>query len=466
MLNFKLRRMKTIRIGRKPDNDIVITDQTQTVSGYHAVLNVYDNGSITLCDSSTNGTYINGIKAAKDVEATLKKGDEVRLGPHVLLDWSKIIIPSQQVDATEIDTADKATYSIGTASDNRIVISDSTNHVSRHHAVLKLKHDGKYYIYDQSTNGTYVNGVKIKFKVDFPVALTDTISLSNTYRFEWNTVPNVSVPKPAPVKSVQPQIPQSGYTGSKTSGSKIWSYLFYCAVFVGTIYLSAHKSEIFQNSQPSEKSVSIKPITAPVVDNAPIDQSEKSINPSVTNDISSLYEQHKDAVFVIYTSNGSDNFQGSGFFISSLGVAVSNYHVFKGTTRGLESIKTEKGTFKVEKVLASSDENDYIIFKVAGNGTTFHYLHIASSLPRVGEDVFAIGAPEGLELTLSRGIVSALRSKTDLKLIQTTTQITHGSSGGPLFNMRGEVVGITSAGMGEADLNFAISIVGKGFDRY
>jgi len=52
---------------------------------------------------------------------------------------------------------------------------------------------------------------------------------------------------------------------------------------------------------------------------------------------------------------------------------------------------------------------------------------------------------EGLEQTLSRGIVSALRIKNDLTLIQTTTQITHGSSGGPQFNMQGELIGITSA---------------------
>ena len=459
--------MKTIRIGRKPDNDIVITDETQTVSGYHAVLKVSDNGSITLCDSSTNGTFINGIKATKNVDVTVKKGDEVRLGPHVLLDWSKVNIPSKQQDATEIDTTDKATYTIGTASDNRIVIYDSSNHVSRHHAVLKQKHDGKYYIYDQSTNGTYVNSVKIKSKVDFPVSVTDTISLSNTYRFEWSKVPNVSVPKPIPYDPpVQPQIPQSGYSASKTSGTKIWSYFFYGAIFVGTVYFAYHKTQSNPTSQSLEKVPLVDSSIVAANSNIKPAQTNNSTTPNVTGDISTLYEQHKDAVFVVYTSDGKSSSQGSGFFISSSGVAVSNYHVFKGSQKGLESIKTENGTFKVESVLASSDENDYIVFKVAGNGTTFRCLNIASTLPRVGEDVFAIGAPEGLEHTLSKGIVSAIRTDSGLTLIQTTTQITHGSSGGPLFNMQGEVIGITSAGMGQADLNFAVSIVGRGFERY
>jgi serine protease Do len=459
--------MKTIRIGRKPDNDIVITDETQTVSGYHAVLKVSDNGSITLCDSSTNGTYINGIKVSKDVDVSVKKGDEVRLGPHVLLDWSKIIIPSQQQDATEIDIADKETYSIGTASDNQIVISDSTNHVSRHHAVLKLRHDGKYYIYDQSTNGTYVNGVKIKSKVDFPVSVTDTISLSNTFQFDWNKVPNVSLPKLPPyIPPVQPPIPQSRYSTNKTSGNKIWSYLFFGTIFIGTVYFSYHKTQSNTRSHALEKAPLVDSTIVAANSNIKPAQTNNSTIPIVVGDISTLYEQHKDAVFVVYTSDGKSSSQGSGFFISSSGVAVSNYHVFKGSQKGLESIKTENGTFKVESVLASSDENDYIVFKVAGNGTTFRCLNIASSLPRVGEDVFAIGAPEGLEQTLSKGIVSAIRSDSGLTLIQTTTQITHGSSGGPLFNMHGEVIGITSAGMGQADLNFAVSIVGKGFENY
>ena len=198
--------------------------------------------------------------------------------------------------------------------------------------------------------------------------------------------------------------------------------------------------------------------------NVPEPQKNNPISETQKTDISTLYEQNKDAVFVIYTSNETTNFQGSGFFISSLGVAVSNYHVFKGTTKGLESIKTENGTFKVESVLTYSENNDYIVFKVAGNGVSFPYLKIANSLPRVGEDVFAIGAPQGLELTLSKGIISALRA--DNSIIQTTTEITHGSSGGPLFNMQGEVIGITSAGMGEADLNFAVSVIGKGFEKY
>lgn len=452
--------MKIIKIGRNPDNDIVVNDETRTVSGYHAVLKVYDNGTISICDNSTNGTYINGVKSTKGVDISVKKGDNIRFGPHVELDWSKINISVPMPDATIIDNDEKGSYTIGTASDNRIVISDPDNHVSRHHAILKLKTNGNYYIYDQSTNGTYVNGVNIKPKVDYPVSISDTISLSNTYRLDWNKIKGASNSKHIPDI---PQKPEVGYSGTAVSGTKIWSYLMYAAIFVGFAYFFYYKMQDHSPVKPVEV-VSVNDTVVIADPTLSGTQTDITGSVSLSTDISTLYDQNKDAVFVIYTSDGTNSAQGSGFFISSRGVGVSNYHVFKGSLEGLETIKTNSGSYKVEKVLASSEENDYIVFKVAAIGT-FPCLKIAGLLPRVGEDVFAIGAPEGLEQTLSKGIVSSYRG-VGQSLIQTTTEITHGSSGGPLFNMQGEVVGITTAGLGDANLNFAVSIVGLGFETF
>lgn len=174
--------------------------------------------------------------------------------------------------------------------------------------------------------------------------------------------------------------------------------------------------------------------------------------------LNELYNKYKKSVFLVYTSDGSNGFQGSGFFISKGGLAVSNYHVFEGTSQGLEVIETLDGKqFKVKEVLEKSKENDYIIFRV--NIRIYNILNpipVVSQSPEIGEDVFAIGNPRGLESTLSKGIVSAFRENNTL--IQTTTEITHGSSGGPLLNMKGEVIGITTAGLGEANLNFAVNI--------
>lgn len=183
-----------------------------------------------------------------------------------------------------------------------------------------------------------------------------------------------------------------------------------------------------------------------------------------TGSLSDLFQQNKDAVFLVYTSTGDEEFQGTGFFISEDGIGVSNYHVFEGTSKGLETIELSNGKkLKVSEVLHFDRDNDYIIFKV--NVTQrVQALDLSSTNPKVGEEVFAIGNPQGLEHTLSTGIISSVRANG--KILQTTAEITHGSSGGPLMNMNGEVVGITTSGLGEANLNFAVNIQSLPLEPY
>lgn len=174
--------------------------------------------------------------------------------------------------------------------------------------------------------------------------------------------------------------------------------------------------------------------------------------------LSELYERNKNAVFLVavYTSETKYS-QGSGFFLTSDGIGVSNNHVFKGCIAGEAYVKTiDEHQYRIGEVLCKNEKLDFILFRVENDHNDFPYVPIASIAPSVGEDVFAIGNPKGLEHTLSKGIVSSYRSE-NCK-IQTTTEITHGSSGGPLFNMNGEVVGITTSGVGEANLNFAMNI--------
>lgn len=173
--------------------------------------------------------------------------------------------------------------------------------------------------------------------------------------------------------------------------------------------------------------------------------------------LTQLYQQLQPAVFVIFTSDEKSIHQGTGFFIDPVGIAVSNYHVFEGTSQGLEVIKVNDGNeYRIERVLVMNKEHDYIVFKVAGISNPVPYIKTSPVIPQVGSNVFTIGNPKGLESTLSTGIISSLRQGGTI--IQTTTEITNGSSGGPLLNMRGEVIGITTSGVGEANLNFAINI--------
>lgn len=173
---------------------------------------------------------------------------------------------------------------------------------------------------------------------------------------------------------------------------------------------------------------------------------------------SEIFERYSSAVFKIHTSNGYQGSQGSGFFISSQGIAVSNYHVFQGTFIGFEEIILSNGeSYKVDKVYAKSAQNDFIIFKVHLDRRV-NFVPIASSIPKIGEKVYTIGSPHGLDNTFSSGEVSQIRENG--RVIQISAPIDHGSSGGVLLNSQGEAIGITSAGYDDsgANLNFAISI--------
>lgn len=174
---------------------------------------------------------------------------------------------------------------------------------------------------------------------------------------------------------------------------------------------------------------------------------------------SQIFREYNDAVFMVYTSDGYNAFQGSGFFITSSGIAVSNYHVFKNTSVGLETIKLSSGEkLNVEKIIAKSEENDFIVFRVkTKRNQRFKYIPISSRTLSIGEKVYAIGSPRGLENTLSSGEISQKRTN---NIIQISAPIDHGSSGGALINVYGEAIGITSGGMDDsgANLNFAVDI--------
>lgn len=173
----------------------------------------------------------------------------------------------------------------------------------------------------------------------------------------------------------------------------------------------------------------------------------------------SIFAKYNKAVFMVFTTDGNHQFQGSGFFVNSHGLAVSNYHVFKGTYTGAEVIKLmgdNNTAYKINKVLYKEDESDFIIFQVDCDNTK--YIPIAAQKPGVGDKVYAIGSPKGLENTFSSGEISQLR---DQYLMQINVSIDHGSSGGALINEYGQVVGITSGTLdasSNANLNYAWSI--------
>ncbi len=151
--------------------------------------------------------------------------------------------------------------------------------------------------------------------------------------------------------------------------------------------------------------------------------------------------------------------QGSGFVISNDGVILTNYHVIAEGSSAV--VKLPDGTlYVVDGVLASDKIRDVAVIKA--HGSNFRTLTLGNSDQlQVGEEVVAIGNPLSLESTVSNGLVSGIRTVEEEggKFLQVTTPISPGSSGGPLFNMAGEVVGITTMYLkGGENLNFAIPI--------
>ena len=152
---------------------------------------------------------------------------------------------------------------------------------------------------------------------------------------------------------------------------------------------------------------------------------------------------------------------GSGFIISADGFVMTNAHVVDGADEVLVTLP-DKREFKA-KLIGADKRTDVAVVKIDSTGLPFVRIGDVNRL-RVGEWVMAIGSPFGLENTVTAGIVSAKQRDTGdyLPFIQTDVAVNPGNSGGPLINMRGEVVGVNSQiysrSGGYMGISFAIPI--------
>jgi serine protease Do len=137
--------------------------------------------------------------------------------------------------------------------------------------------------------------------------------------------------------------------------------------------------------------------------------------------------------------------QGSGFFISADGYAVTNGHVVENAKTA--EITTDGGKTYSAKVIGSDSRTDIALMKVGGSG--FSFVKFAEASPRVGDLVLAIDNPFGLGGTVTAGIVSAQRRDINHgpydRFIQIDASVNKGNSGGPAFDMDGNVIGVNTA---------------------
>ncbi len=165
---------------------------------------------------------------------------------------------------------------------------------------------------------------------------------------------------------------------------------------------------------------------------------------------------------------------GSGFVVQRRRWLATNHHVVAGAKKAAAFRKLDGAdepiTIKVEGFVACDPRADLVILALEKDWPA-EPLRLSGKKPRLGDDVFAVGTPKGLTETVTKGIISQLRSAADLgqknfapttKIIQTDAFMTHGSSGGPLCAISGQVVGINTfglkAGTDKEEFHFAVSV--------
>jgi hypothetical protein len=172
-------------------------------------------------------------------------------------------------------------------------------------------------------------------------------------------------------------------------------------------------------------------------------------------DARDLYQKSRDSVVLVVALDEANQgiSIGTGFFVGDGRKIITNLHVVQGA-RSLQ-IKTNAGeVVGASEVLAYDDARDLVILVPDKLGPP---LRISSRVPDVGEEVVAIGNPKGLEGTLSQGLISGIREEDELTYYQITAPISPGSSGGPVLDSRGEVLGIATFQYSEGqNLNFAV----------
>ncbi len=219
-----------------------------------------------------------------------------------------------------------------------------------------------------------------------------------------------------------------------------------------------------EKDEPVTKPVVATPGAAPIETKSGLYQTAGTLPPLRT--VRDLVNLVGEAVVQVRTPGGL----GSGFIINEDGFLMTNFHVIEGETKISVEVyhqkagQLERKSYKDVKIIAMNKFEDLALLKIDDkDAPKFVRVLIGDSdALSVGDKVFAVGSPLGLERTVTEGILSTKTRQLQGELyLQTTAQINPGNSGGPLFNLSGEVVGVTNMKItfGEG-LGFAIPVNG------
>ena len=167
-----------------------------------------------------------------------------------------------------------------------------------------------------------------------------------------------------------------------------------------------------------------------------------------------IVKLNDEKIVLISTNKG----QGSGVVVGT-GLILTNHHVIDGASEATVTF-TNGQQYKVAGIVESDAKKDIALLKTTKTfKTTSVSIRPSSKGLSKGEKVVAIGSPKGLQNTVSEGIISSFRNNNGVSEIQTNADIDNGSSGGALFDVSGQLIGMTSSGYdsGSANLNFAVA---------
>jgi serine protease Do len=245
------------------------------------------------------------------------------------------------------------------------------------------------------------------------------------------------------------------------------------AVDVGYTVLVIPRNQVVKILKDEAATSAAKPArgSRPTVASGPMEVAEPKPGfywapnkPAPARTVLELVNQIGEAVVQVRTPSGL----GSGFFLNEDGFLITNFHVIEGESQISVEVYHQKDgqldrkTYKQVRIIALNKFADLALLKVDDkDAPRFKSVPLGSAdALSVGERVFAIGSPLGLERTVTEGILSTkTREMGGVLYLQTTAQINPGNSGGPLFSLSGEVIGVTNmkvtAGEG---LGFAIPV--------
>ena len=154
-------------------------------------------------------------------------------------------------------------------------------------------------------------------------------------------------------------------------------------------------------------------------------------------------------------SKGKTRAFGSGFFVRE-NLIATNYHVIAEAASGTAKLVDKDTTYEIEGFTATDETNDLALLKVTAYGIKPLPLGNSTDV-KIGETVYVAGNPKGLEGTFSDGMISGRRYEDAKERLQMTAPVSRGSSGGPVLNSKGEVIGVASRTIEDGqNLNFAI----------